>query len=333
MIMFLILYGTLFLMGVIEVIPNSETLNKWDAGFYSSIKDQGYIYHAGQAGNVGFYPFFPYFWKCTLLSPLGISILNGLVYLISLAFLCKLLKPDVMVLGFFMSMPFMFFMFTPHSESLFFLFSTCIIYGIVKKNEKPLFVLSLFFASVTRAVFIFFIPAFIGMTIMSNSLKTALDKDIWKEILTLFFLPVLAGFITVGVIQYIQTGNLFAYYEIQAEVWGRKFGWPVFPLGRTSEHPWLVRLSQLNLWIGMLASVMGLKHLINWLKNDGITESDNKHEFFSIIYLTMSFLSILFFNPEWYWVGEGGYNGTFIAGINRYMQANAFMFVFLIYGY
>jgi len=97
--------------GFASVVPNSTPLVVWDAGFYQSIMKDGYSYTKGQAGNSGFFPFFSYFWKYSGLNALFVCIANRLIFLVSLAFLCKEIKPNKIVLGLFMASPSMFFTF------------------------------------------------------------------------------------------------------------------------------------------------------------------------------------------------------------------------------
>lgn len=327
-LLFAAAYAACYWLGWIDVLPAAGRLAKWDAAFYDSIRTSGYIYEAGKTCNSGFFPLFPYFWKITTLGPVGISILNGIIYLVSLAFLARLLKPGAALLGLFMAFPFMFFMFTPLSESLFFLFGVIIIYGLVRHDNRLIF-LGVLLASLTRASFLFFVPAFIGMSLMMQPKKDALSGRFWLDQFKWFLLPVAIAVVAIGTIQYLQVGRFFAYYEIQSTAWGRSFGLPVFPLGRNSE-PWVMRLNWLNFWIGMFVSVLGLKYLIQWLFKDAIPKNLERHELFSLIFLVMSFLSIVFFNPEWYWT-KWEYNGTYLAGINRYMEANPFFLVFLTF--
>ncbi len=327
-VLFVATYYLLHAFGVLSLLPNQENLIRWDAGFYNSIKNEGYIFKENTGCNSGFFPLFAYFWKLTSLSPVGISILNYVIYATSLFFLSKLLKPDTVLLGIFMSFPFMFFMATPLSESLFFLFSTIILYGLHRNDNRLVFV-GIFFASLTRASYLFFVPAFLGIVLMLQPFRDAYKVNKWAGKLKWYLAPILTAFIVFGLIQYLQVGKFFAYFEIQSSVWGRKFGLPVFPLGRNSK-PWIVKLTWFNFWLGLFISYIGLKYLINWIKGNTLNNI-KKYELFSIIYLVMSFLSIIFFNPEWFWYHGGNYNGTYLTGINRYLQANPFIFVFMVY--
>lgn len=328
-ILFFSMYGVLYYFNVVDEFPNQQSIVKCDAGFYESIKTNGYEYKVGEGCNAGFFPLFSYFWKVTTLSPIGISIVNGLLYMTGLYFLCRLLKPNYIVLGLFMSLPCMYFMFTPYTEPLFFLFSTGILYGIIKNNNKILFI-SLLLASLTRASFLFFIPALIAISMLSLPKSELLKKQTWLPMIQWQFTPIFISFMIIGMIQYIQIDNFFAYYEIQSSIWGRKFGLPVFPLGRHAEDA-IVKLTWFNFWIGMFVCYLALKYFWEWLFKGTLIHPTNKHTIFSIVYLVMTFFAVIFFNPEWNWIDNGGYNATILAGINRYLQANPFMLVLLIY--
>jgi len=328
-LLFTIAYYILFQLGIVSNIPGDKSLNVWDVSFYSSMKNEGYTYIKGKQCNVGFFPLFGYFWKITGVNVLGISLINGLMYLISLSFLSKLLKPTIIQLGFFMSLSNMFFMLSAGTEPLFFVFSTVIIYGLVRNNNKQIF-WGILFASLTRASFVFFLPAVIGIQMILNSKKDLISFNFWKETLKYYMSPIILGFLIVGTIQVIQTDKFLGYYEIQSDVWGRKFSFPKLPIGQNSSFL-ISSISYFNFWIGTLASFIGLTVLINWIKNSTITININKHELFSIIFLTMSYLSIVLFNPQWFWYAPSEYSGTSIIGINRYMQVNAFMLVSIIY--
>jgi len=322
-----IIYYILYATQIVTAIPAHETLLKWDATFYASIKDNNYSFVPNSACNAGFLPLFPYWWKATGFNALGISILNGLVYFLSLCCLCKQLKPDILHLGLFMSLPFMFFLITPLSESAFFLFGVMMIYGI-KQNKKVYIFTGIFLASLTRASALFILPAAIGMSLMLTPVISSVRNVNWREILLIYLAPVLLGVLLVSVLQFVQTGNFFAYYQTQSVAWGRKFGWPVLPMGRATEV-WATRLSYFNFWLGCFVSVAGLACLVRWLLHKPLTISN--YTLFAIIYLVMSFFSVVFFNPEWFYDQKIGYNTTYLNGINRYMQATPFALIVVLW--
>ncbi len=324
-----ITYFILFKLGYVDKLPNSQTLNSGDAGFYNSIMKNGYMYQSDAAGNVGFFPLFAYWWKLTHLDWIGISVLNGLIYLFSLGWLCKILKPDKMVLGFFMASPYLFFMWAPLSEPLFFLLCVGIIYGIINKDWRYIFV-GVLLASMGRATFLFFIPAFVGMALMSQPLDKIWNWSTWKKILSNYLLPCLLGVSAVVLFQYVQTGKWFAYFEVQSRVWGRAFTWPVFPLGYRTVF-WNLKISYFSFWIGSMTGLWGVKLLLDWFRKKEILSQVKNYELFSVIFICMSLMSILFFNATWMWNPELEYNSTHFTGINRYIHPTVFFFILLIY--
>lgn len=327
--LFAIAYGWLHYEGYINVWPTSATLQKWDAFYYASIRDHGYIYEEKVVCNAGFFPLFAYWWWAIPLSALGISILNGLIYLTSLFFLCRLFKPSLITLGLFMSLPCMFFFFTPLSESLFFCFGTLIIYGIHRKNYR-LLIAGLFLATLTRASFLFFVPASVGMVLMSFPIQQVFTRKLWRSILHFYLPPVASALAMVVVIQYLQTGEWFAYFKVQSTAWGRAFAWPTFPLGRNADWT-VIDLSQVNFWLGLSTAFLGLFLLIQWLRQKNIIQKINPATLFSLIFVIMSFLGVVLFNPVWHWHGLLEKNTTSLVGINRYLQPTPFFFVTFLF--
>lgn len=329
----IIVYIILYQFGYVEHLPNANTLNSGDAGFYFSIKEKGYEYSADGAGNSGFFPLFSYLWKITQMEWLGISILNSLIFLVSMGWLCKILKPNYLVLGLFMASPYLFFMRVPLSESLFFLFCVSILYGIKNEDWRYIF-LGVLLASMTRAVFLFFIPAFVGMAWMSQPIQHFWSRVEWKKIAFIYLLPCFLGLAMVVLIQYFQTGKWFAYFEVQSRVWGRAFSFPTFPLGYRTPY-WNLQGSYVSFWIGAFTGVVGLKLLWNWFQRKAILQQLKNYELFSVIFISMSLCSVLFFNATWSWNWDDatqiGFMSTHFTGINRYIHPTVFFFVLLTY--
>jgi hypothetical protein len=323
-------YLVLYYFNFVENWPSNASLSSGDAGFYHSIMEEGYQASGKHSKNAGFFPLFAYLWRLTHLGVMGISIFNGLLYLVSLSFLCKILKPDHLVLGFFMASPYLFFMWAPLSESLFFFFCVPILYGIINHQWKYIFA-GVFLASLTRPIFLFFIPAFVGMSLMSQSIEKILDYSIWKKIMFKYLLPCFLGVSIVVLLQYYQTGKWFIYFELQSTVWGRAFNYgPTFPLGYNTPY-WNLNSSYFSFWIGAVTGLFGLKLLLDWFRKKEILTQLKNHELFSVIFICMSLMSILFFNATWMWNVEGEFSSTHFTGINRYIHPTAFFFILIIY--
>ena len=331
LVLFAAVYGALYQLGWAPRLPGADNLMVGDARFYHSIGQGGYVYEPGVPCNAGFFPLFGYLWGLTGLGVVGISVLNAIVFHIAVYINCRLLRPHPIVLGLFLSLPFLCYIYTPHSEAFFFLFATGVIWAFAKR-QYPLLFVCLLLAGLTRPTVMFLFPALVGATLMEVPAARAASRRNGRTILFWFLPPLLLTVLTVAWIQYVQVGNAWAYYEVQGEIWGRKFGWPVFPLAGKADS-WLQRWRIFNYCVGMLAAGMGLRYLIRWLRARDLPGNLGGKELLSIIYLTMGLLSIVFFNPEWHWIAAKEYSSTVLNGINRYIQVNPFTFVFLAYLY
>jgi hypothetical protein len=320
------LYTLLYQVGIISKLPNSDNLIMWDAGFYNSIKSVGYLYHEDRGSNVGFFPFFPYFWKFIGLGSIGMGILNGIFFLSAVAFLSNMLKPKPLDVLLFLCLPCGFYFFIPQTEALFFVFCTGMVYAILR-NKPFLIFLFIYFATLTRPSYLFFFVPFWGITLMSDSKSEPVSFQKWLQFLWVYILPMVLGAASVAVLQYSEVGMFFGYYKVQAKWWGREFGMPVFPLG-TSGPTNVINLSYLNFWLGSFFVALGVGVFYRWLSSSKY-EGYDKVLVLCIGYLSMAWASVLFFNPEWAWVNTptGGYNTTYLVSINRFMECNVFLFI------
>lgn len=306
-------------LGYVSEFPTSESLVSFDSHFYRSIFQDGYHYDPTVPCSVGFFPFFSFVWWGVGGSPLVISIFNVLFFTISLRYLLKDGANDLLTLV-LLSFPSMFFIYVAYSEALFFVFGTFILLGL-KNNLKWLVFIGLFFASMTRPSFLFFIPAF-GILFLVE-LRDKKLSELLTEYIIYYGIPILLGIAIVLLIHKHETGNLFAYFEVQQNVWSRNFKWPRLPFGSTKGKT-LLWIDAIGFWVGCFVTILIAVWSFNFLKN---RKSDFKYKravIFSVAYLLMSFLSIVFFNPRW------GIGRTVLNGLNRYMFVNPFFF-FAIY--
>ena len=322
-------YLILFALGVVDRFPSEEGLVHWDAVFYKSIVYNGYQYADGALANAAFFPFFAYVWKVSGLGGFGISVLNGCVFLVSLYGACVLLKPRLPLLALFLSLPALCFLYLPLSEAWFFAFGVLLLYGIVRQRYWMVFV-ALLMAGLTRPTCWFLIPALVGMELMTRPKKETSHWRVWWKVLSWYILPLGIALLGFALLQYVAVGEPFAYYKTQSATWGRAFGFPVFPLGNNLRND-VELLRGVKLWVGMLAAAFGLAWLYDWLLRDRLPRGVRPIDLLAVIYLCMCLVSILFFNPEWNWIGAGGYGATVLTGINRYTQPNPFLLVFLIW--
>jgi hypothetical protein len=317
-LLFLFLYSTLFFFGFINLLPNETNLLKWDAGYYFSIKENGYIHFWFQSSNSAFFPLFPYTWRLLHVNSLGISLINLLVFFTALWFLFREFSFSRMQMLICVSVPSSIFFFLPYTESFFFLFSSLLLAGLSRNNTK-LILISLFLCSVTRATTLFFIPAILVMEFFSER-----EFVTWQKIknVALYIFAALAGLFTVVLIQFAQTGVWFAFARQQVKYWGHRFSWPAIPFCTFGEDK-IIWLDGLALFFGLLAFVCLLIFLIRYLRKSDHPLLRNRAFWFSAMYLFMTTVYSLFFNRH---TVSGT---TTLISINRYLFSTAFFFVFL----
>ena len=134
------------------------------------------------------------------------AIANGIIFLGSVSVLANLYKPKTIDLLLFLSLPCTFYFYIPQTESLFFLFSTLIIYGILR--EKPMLVFAaIYFATLTRASFLFFIIPFFGITLLSAPKSQVFESKKWLYFIGIYITPIILGVLSVGLLQYLSTSD------------------------------------------------------------------------------------------------------------------------------
>lgn len=255
-----------------DLLKEPNFLN-WDAEHYSWIRENGY-----KGFRVAFFPFLPLIWKLLHVNGIGISIVNGIIFISSIYFLSREFKFKSTELLLFLTFPSGIFYFLPYTESLFFLGSFLVLIGLSK--EKLLFILTgLFIATLARPSFIFFIPTIIIVQLFY--LKTAGIKRTLNE-LALQLLTIFAGLFIVLFIQYQSTGSWSSYWELSSNSgWDSKlFSLPQLPLTSWAGG-FIVRLDGVALLFGGLSGILGLLYIFKVPDLKRI----NKPLLFSLCYL------------------------------------------------
>lgn len=316
----LVVFYTLFYrLGWINGVPKEDSLLYWDAGWYNALKEKGYEFKQGQACNAGFFPLFAWFWKLTNLSPSGISLLNLLIAFLGIVLLARLYIPETSDLALAFTMPSMFFLYIPYSEALFFLFSSLVLWGVVKKQNLAT-VAGLFLASMTRPTMFFLLPALLLMELLQFD-KRESWSEILKRIALVYLLPCMAGQAVVVIVQWMETGVWLAYFKVQSDEWGRQFSFPVLPFG-TPNGIVPLWLDTIAFWVALLG-LFCLAYLI--FQKFWQQRIPDKSLVFSLAYIVLASFSIFFFNPDWV-IGR-----TILNGLNRYIFVNPFFVVFCLW--
>ena len=227
-VVFVTLYMVLGFLGFLHQVPGNQNLILWDSAWYNSVRLSGYWFDPAAQSNSGFFPLFPYFWRVLGVGVFQISLINAAIALFSFGLIANTFRFETDESLLYLSLPGMFFLYIPYTESLFYLFSAMMLIGLYKKNNL-LIMVGIFLSSLVRPTSFFFLPAIIFMEIINAGLgQNAWKKAIWNMMIYSFV--TLAAFFLVVLIQWYQTGVWFAYIKAQTMFWGHAIHWPKFPL-------------------------------------------------------------------------------------------------------
>lgn len=304
-------YASLFVLIAIVVSQSwfdrpitAENFLYWDAEHYDFIRKYGY-----QDFRVAFFPLFPLFWKLLPIDGIGIALVNALIFLTSFYFLITSYKVKSIESILYLTIPSFIFFYLPYSESLFFLCSVLILVGL-KENKTHLVYFGLFLSILSRPAFTVFIPAFIVTELLhsSSTRKTYIRIGI-------YLLIAAVGLLTVGAIQFHDTGEWFQFFSVQ-KGWGNELQIPKLPLTSWAGS-FIVKTDGFALLIGVLAggylSALILK--LKWVK----AAMPGRDVLFSLAYLGGISLTVLLFR------------GGSLFSLNRFVLATPFIIVVLHY--
>jgi len=298
-------YITLNLTGLANQIPNNSNLLNWDASWYNSINQDGYIFDESVQSNTGFFPLFPMLWRLFQFSPVGVSIFNVFLYAIGATVMTLALQrtwKDLIVL---IGLPSLFFFYIPYSEALFYLMGSLLLVGLYKER-KYLFYISLLLSCMIRPVFFFFIPALIMLFLLKRN-----SGFNWKKLLLSILLVVIGTVLSFWIVGY-SSGDFFAYTKSQIGNWDHSFSLPGFPLTTWRGYR-ILWLDGLALFLLGVVGLFILKNFKSQLNSISSGKSKNSlTEIFAIIGLVMSLFYVLFFHLE-----EDG--RTSLMSLNRYV--------------
>lgn len=309
------LYFALYTTGILTEAPGSFNLIQWDASWYQSIVDGGYVYRETEQSNAGFFPGFPTLWRMSGLGASGISVINALLFFSGVFILIKQVRASAFELLYLITLPSVFFFFAPYSEALFYIFGAGIIYAWNTKKVLWLLVFGIG-ASFVRPMFFFLIPAIVLAFLLKEGWKT---KAKWRYISLLLCVLVGAG-IGFGVIG-MQTGDFFAYSKSQVEHWNHGFGIPSLPF-TTWRGARILWLDAFALFFTLFSGVLLLKEVLSVVVKKKKTELD-AIELISLGYISMILVYVLFFHPE----EEGR---TSLLSMNRYVFCSPFLHYLLV---
>ncbi|MFT6845584.1 MAG: hypothetical protein ACJAUV_001781 [Flavobacteriales bacterium] len=309
-------YCVLSFLGFINSYPTNGSLLQWDAWWYKSIIDNGYSFKVGQQSNVAFFPLFPWLWKISSLSVLGISVVNFLLFYVGVVFIQKTYNLESKILLLLLSTPSLFFCYVPYSEAIFFFAGSLMIYGLKKNNWIA--ILGVFIACLSRSASLMFIPVILFAKFYNYVPKKDNKKLIQDSVLLL--LSAVISTLLAQYIQYLESGKFFTLFEAQKE-WNRFLSLPKLYL-TTWDGARLIWLDGLALFVGLISLYFCFVLLVKKFYNKHKTISS--HTLFSFGYLALIAIVTVMYSSE------DAKGGTSIYSLNRFIFASPFFFVFII---
>ncbi len=289
--------------GNLNLISGGNFLH-FDAILYFQIKNNGY----NQEWLCAFFPAFPFFWKLLDLSTIGISILNGLIFILSFSLITLTYNMDRKKHFFFQSIPSLIFMLVPYTESLFFLAGTILIVGL-EKDKLKFIITGLILGSLIRPTTFVFIPAILcTYFFVTFNLHNALRKSIMPVLALLFGL-----FVTVS-IHYYFTNKWLVFFEAQ-KLWKNHLHLPKLPLtswGGDGSLRFDSSALAISLFCGYYIFILFLRRIKKQV-------NESKSFIFSMLYIFGTALLIL------------AYRDGNLYSLNRFIYATPFIIVFLHY--
>jgi hypothetical protein len=305
-------------------------LKHWDCRAYAIMKDN--LYDVSKSGGdyiFAWFPLFPLLWKYSHLTSIGISMLNVILYIISAVMLSSLFsKHDttrwkkLVLFALLFSFPGFAVFFIPYTEALFMILLTVAFWGLFK-NKYWVYSIGVFLAAMTRSVAVILIVTFLA----AEFIVFLKEKDLLARIKNVFLkiLPLLAGTMTVALIQlYNGSGSLFKFIEVQ-KYWGAEFQIPM-NFKDYSEESFAGNVGTIFFFVFPCLAYFFYLFLSIIKKKKSIVAEDNSEKIqeylfnVSVIYTLVMFFFILFFK------------GGVLTGITRYIISTPFFFIIVCVG-
>ncbi len=290
--------------------PEQSHLRYLDAGWYKSIVDHGYIFDATAANNTAFFPLFPYVWKWLGVDEVGAAFFNAMLFFIACGFLFQLFPSNFKVRLGYLALSIITFYISPFSESLFFIFSLSILWGLQKRSHSYV-VVGIIGAGLARSVCTVFFPAFLILGAFklweSRRLRDALPYFTYSLISLITLLAVF-------LIHWYQTGVFWAFTHTQ-KFWGSGFRIPDLPF-TTWDPQDNGYYDQLALFV-CLTAIIYFTYLFLRIVARKQQRAVDQALMFSILYFSGIALLMLF-------TRGGGFNS-----INRYVFCTPYVYILI----
>ncbi|MBK9722984.1 MAG: hypothetical protein IPO78_15420 [Saprospiraceae bacterium] len=221
-----------------------DHFDTWDAAIYKCISERMYQPETKCYGQVraAFFPLFPLLWKLTGSSTIGISMINYLLFMISIGvliwqFLQTTLYSKYLLYALFISLPSTIVYYLPYTEALFLFTATIMVLGILNKKYWIFFVGCFLMCMVRPATVFVLIPILLIeflLLLKTKNFSAFLKEAVLKSV------PFILAYLCVIWIQYFYTNTWTAFWEAQKswsggiQVFRQISDWSIEGFGLTS---------------------------------------------------------------------------------------------------
>jgi len=309
-----------------------DTLNtkRWDGVIYYKISKS---YYDGDNSKYAFFPLFPLLWKISKISVLYIGFFNYLIFGLSILLLFNIFLDDIQistidklcVFVISLVLPPIVVNYLPYSEALFIATFSLAAYGLIKQKYW-LYFIAIFLFAMSRPLFVIIGLSFI-LTDLLFLIRHKSGKHFLKE-LFLKLLPLFLGTFTVFFMFYLNSGSFFKYFESIHKYWNVNFSIP------KTISDWSIESFGMNvftiffvLFFATIYFIKSLYSVFNSSSKQSIKQSlFNGDKSFVQEYLII--LSIIYFFGVFSYILF--YQGGSLNGLNRYVFASPFFYIFLL---
>ncbi|MBP6335137.1 MAG: hypothetical protein KA444_06655, partial [Bacteroidia bacterium] len=268
---------------------NEQKLKTWDADIYSCISKNLYEKDAGCYTKVkgAFFPLFPLVWKFSGLNSIGISILNYILFIVSIGILVSLILKGtshhkLLTFCILISLPSTIIYYIPYTEALFLFTMTFALLGHIR-NKYSLYFIACMAMAMLRPATLFILLAilsleFIGFVFLRNAGQFI--KNVSKRTL-----PFLVGFVVAILIQYASSDSFLTMLDAQ-KYWYGNLGffqtisdWSIEGFGLNTFSVFFIAIPSFFILIYLLTRGDIFKRVLT----DEIVEKENAISYFAIV--------------------------------------------------
>jgi hypothetical protein len=301
----------------------------WDVQFFKYMSENTYGRDDSWPGigTYAFSPLFPFIWRITHLPAPFISILNYILFAISVLLLSSLFLPandfgrtdQLCLFALALTLPSVFSFYIPYCEATFMFTFSIALWGLFK-NKYWLFFAGMIAFTLSRPSFLIFGVALIVtdvyFLILNRDFKVFI-KELGKKLL-----PVAIGVFITFFIQYLYSGNFFKMFEVHKLFWNHYFQTP------KTITDWSTESYGMNIFTIFSVVLPSGLFILSFFRKHFSLRNRQSISLFSaesrIDYLFILSIAFFFGNLLFVLLTQGGN----LNGIHRYVLGSPFFYIF-----